>query len=164
MLSSNVRPPSNLWSREIRKMTGILSPTTLLIASTISFGKRAQFSGEPPYSSVLLFHTGDINWSIRYPACAWISIASNPASLATPAANLNPSIIWAISSFVSAWQITSGLNTDGSADAEIGGFPNVSGNAFRPVPGLIWQTILAPYLWHPSHTDVREGRTVYVSR
>ena len=40
---------------------GAAAVILLLIASTISFGKRAQFSGEPPYSSVLLFHTGDIN-------------------------------------------------------------------------------------------------------
>ena len=38
-----------------------LFPTTLLMASTISFGKRAQFSGLPPYSSVRRFHTGDMN-------------------------------------------------------------------------------------------------------
>ena len=40
---------------------GAAAVILLLIASTISFGKRAQFSGEPPYSSVLLFHTGDKN-------------------------------------------------------------------------------------------------------
>ena len=76
---------------------------------------------------------------------------------------MKSSIILEISSLVNAWHIKLGSNAEGISDADIGGFPNVSGNAFLPVPGVNWHTILAPYLCTPSQTLVSEGKTVKLS-
>ena len=79
-------PPSTQSVEEILTNRGSRSGQTDLTAAAIFRESRILFSREPPYSSPLLFESGERNSCTRYPCAMCSSITWNPASRARLAA------------------------------------------------------------------------------
>ncbi|MNI69357.1 hypothetical protein D3C73_1250990 [compost metagenome] len=95
-------PPSVKSEADTLKTIGIVSGTTSFIAFNTSSKNLALFSKLPPYSSSLLFDSGDKNSFIKYPCAPCTSIKSKPAFTALRAPFLNDSTTSLISSLVNS--------------------------------------------------------------